>query len=250
MEVGYRAGSLEPTWRPSAATRARAQVASRRLVDEFSAYLRSFASTGDRFAGPDLHFHLQAIRRRRSMSAASACLDERFLEYVYATLACWGMHRMGETATKLVGFDQFTESVASLKHQISDLDDLAITELADDDSQEVMEAVGAILDALEVGRAVAKLVANSKVLHHLLPDLVPPIDRRYTLAFFGINELIPSSKQPSAIFRVVYPEFMTVARSLGADLLKRVDAGLQTWHSSPTKVLDNAIMGAALSSRR
>ena len=32
--------------------------------------------------------------------------------------------------------------------------------------------------------AAAQIVANSKALHHLLPALVPPIDREYTFRFF------------------------------------------------------------------
>ncbi|MGA8923203.1 MAG: hypothetical protein WB682_08655 [Candidatus Dormiibacterota bacterium] len=31
----------------------------------------------------------------------------------------------------------------------------------------------------------ATIVVNSKAFHHLFPDLIPPIDRQYTIRFFG-----------------------------------------------------------------
>lgn len=40
-------------------------------------------------------------------------------------------------------------------------------------------------------------MAGSKTLHHLLPDLVPPIDREYTRPFFGLhNPEFGNSRQP------------------------------------------------------
>jgi len=37
--------------------------------------------------------------------------DERFIEYIYATLASWGMHRMGPGSSKMEDYDKFKFSV-------------------------------------------------------------------------------------------------------------------------------------------
>ena len=35
------------------------------------------------------------------------------------------------------------------------------------------------------------MVAETKALHHLLPHLIPPVDRTYTVRFFHENTLMP-----------------------------------------------------------
>jgi hypothetical protein len=42
------------------------------------------------------------------------------LEYIYATLASWGMHRMGRGGSKMQSFDTFCQSIEPLKGRISD----------------------------------------------------------------------------------------------------------------------------------
>ena len=61
---------------------------------------------------------------------------------------------------------------------------LQIDQLDSDKVREVAEAAWAIMASLRVGIGPTLLVANSKALHHLLPGLIPPIDRNYTLRFF------------------------------------------------------------------
>jgi hypothetical protein len=51
----------------------------------------------DTFRGPSLYFHHRALQTRNSEDFLA------HLEYVYATLASWGMHRMGRGGSKMVG---------------------------------------------------------------------------------------------------------------------------------------------------
>lgn len=64
------------------------------------------------FGGPSLHFHRRALETRK----ASASIEH--LEYIYATLASWGMHRMGSGGSKMGAFQQFSASVERLKDKI------------------------------------------------------------------------------------------------------------------------------------
>ncbi len=82
-----------------------------------------------------------------------------------------------------------------------------------------------------------KLVSGSKALHHVLPNLVFPIDREYTQTFFGWHNPEFQNK-PKDCFILI---FVTLA-----DLATRVHPKQfigDRWMSSPTKILDNAIVG-------
>ncbi len=83
--------------------RMRADLARRRveaLVAGFAGYVSRFEASNT-FTGPSVYFRERAIERRRSHDSVDALLaDERFLEYVYAVLPAWGMHRMGPSARR------------------------------------------------------------------------------------------------------------------------------------------------------
>src|SRR5438445_11215162 len=66
------------------------------------------------FRGPSLYFHHRALQTRQSPDALT------HLEYVYATLASWGMHRMGKGGSKMQRFDIFRQSVEHLKDKVAE----------------------------------------------------------------------------------------------------------------------------------
>ncbi len=83
----------------------------------------------------------------------------------------------------------------------------------------------------------AKIVAGTKTLHHLLPDLVVPMDRAWTGAFFAWSQAAPQYQQHQAFVRA-FKAFVHVAREVDPALY--VGDG---WKTSRTKVLDNAVIG-------
>jgi len=82
----------------------------------------------------------------------------------------------------------------------------------------------------------APLVAGSKALHHLFPDLVVPIDRAYTRRFFGWWANQFQNKQEE-FFASAFGQFASIARAVNPQSY----VGTR-WRSSRTKVLDNAIV--------
>ena len=87
----YSAGEFRPPARMRRRDRARTDVEA--LVSDFDDWVRRFEASGA-FSGPSVYFHEQAIARRRlHTTAASLLADQQFLEYVYAVLPSWGMHR-------------------------------------------------------------------------------------------------------------------------------------------------------------
>lgn len=91
------------------------------------------------------------------------------------------------------------------------------------------------------------LVGNSKVMAHALPNLIPPIDREYTLKFlFGTNSITNGLDKEwdklSAILRgFFYPlvgssEFQSRAGQWSREPKFE-------WDTSPLKIADNVLIG-------
>jgi hypothetical protein len=86
-------------------------------------------------------------------------------------------------------------------------------------------------------RGIYKVVSGAKMLHHLLPELVFPIDREYTQTFFGWSN--PEfQNHPEQCFKFVFHRIAEVAQAVRpASYVKKA------WNSSRSKVLDNALVG-------
>jgi hypothetical protein len=97
-----------------------------------------------------------------------------------------------------------------------------------------------LIEGVDLVENEAKLVALTKTLHHLLPDLVVPIDRRYTGAFFGWSPARMQHGQRD-LFRSAFRTFNDIARAV--DLPSRSGSA---WRSAPSKLIDNAIIAYCL----
>jgi hypothetical protein len=105
---------------------------------------------------------------------------------------------------------------------------------------DVAEHLWLIVDSLGVVMNKAKLVAGTKTLHHLLPDLMPPMDRAWTGTFFQFH--LPEWQDAAGqrrIFGIAYSQFATVSRQVGP---RHYVTGAG-WRTSRTKILDNALIG-------
>lgn len=112
------------------AERARSRVDD--LIAGFSSYVSVFEAS-EAFPGPSLYFHERAIDRRRVHDdAVSLFADEQFLEYVYAMLPAWGMHRMGKQAAKVGPFDAMVGSLRACCADIERLVTAVIVEQHDE----------------------------------------------------------------------------------------------------------------------
>lgn len=60
------------------------------------------------FHGPSLFFHHRALQMPHPPGTL------KHLEYVYAALASWGMHRMGRGGSTMQNFDTFRRSIECL----------------------------------------------------------------------------------------------------------------------------------------
>jgi hypothetical protein len=169
-------------------------------------------------------------------SVQTAIADEELLELIYAMLTSWGMHRLGPSGAKLFDFESFCRGIRQQSALLEELDSLVITDLEGVDA--IADKIWRIVSSARLSASRTQIVAGSKALHHLLPDLVPPIDRTYTIRFFHEKTLMPRGDEDA--FREVYPALVEIA--------SRADDHLKVNNRSPmntsrTKIIDNAIIG-------
>lgn len=223
------------------------RIAARRplldlLISDFGRFVDTFEANRQ-FSGPSVYFHVKTLMVLQSHQCAVDTLaDESFFDYLYATLASWGLHRMGPGKTKLCDITKLRSSFLQQRPRIEQLQSLRIEDLGDDDVDEVAAFIWDIIRELRVGVGETLLVANSKALHHLLPQLVPPIDRNYTLMFFVGRPYVYRGRDGD-YFRALFPLFREIAARCRADIESRIQTPWEGMNTSVTKVIDNAVLG-------
>jgi hypothetical protein len=209
------------------------------LTSTFAECVAAFEAS-QAFPGPSLYFHLRAIERRREHLTVSSLLEDNlFLEYVYAVLPAWGMHRMGSQAAKVGDFAQITTALRETAPTLQRLWPLRITTLTGQAAHDAATLAWDVIAHVKVSTSRTQIVAGSKFLHHVLPDLVPPIDRQYTFTFFIGQKMVRSDR---AAFLDWFPRLAdigTYCREPIQDVIAR--GGFMA--TGEAKVIDNAIMG-------
>lgn len=162
----------------------------------------------------------------------AAIESDEFIELLYATLTAWGMHRMGVGNAKLVEFDEFTDGLHRRKEAIAALDGQSLPQLSRGDLKATTSQVWNIVEGLKLSVANVRIVANSKALHHLLPELIPPIDRTYAYSFFYDRVML--SIPDDEAFSEMFMRFHVIATQASEAISKLIGSG---WNTSATKVV-------------
>ena len=196
-----------------------------------------------------MYFHHACLRE-----ANAAFLSERHIELLYATLTAWGMHKMGPAGAKLTEWKRFSDSIQRSGSLLKDLRRYRMLKLSLDDYSEVVEAqVRPAYYALDLTESNATVVVNAKALHHLVPDLIPPIDRQYTIRFFTKSPdhwldskgkwrmiTLPAALDAQfGVFLTTCVDFKRLADGVDPALF---DRQRREHEVSPPKALDNAIV--------
>jgi hypothetical protein len=220
----------------------------RLLTESKEAFMRfvDFFNENENFTGPSTYFHRKVINLIRASDLIRLLEDEHFIEYVYATLSSWGMHRMGTGGSKMRDFRDFMDSIASSRRLFLELEKSKLNTLVDEDRKRVFDLLSNLFTNLKVMESESNLVGNSKVIHHLLPDLVPPIDRQYTLRFFYGNltsKYTPvfDKEEETDIFIEIMDYYHIICKKL--KLTNNDYDKTKPMNTSIPKVIDNAIIG-------
>lgn len=241
-------------FRASTLVRMDQQVA--KLIAGFVHFVEVF-DTKRRFGGPSIYFHDRTLERLRSFGSPSkALLDDGFIESLYAVLTAWGMHRMGSRGARMEEFRVFKESLRAQLPRISELEQhlnrigsdqhIELPQVPKIDLPVLTQELWSIISGLKLGKSdETKIVLGSKAVHHLFPEILPPIDRRYTLQFFLDTEVFAPKREQGA-FGEIFPRFHEIAldrASIIATLMNEGSPADRYMRTSSTKMIDNAIVG-------
>lgn len=210
------------------------------------------------FSFRQYYLHKKVIEKIRQGEHRNLFSDDHFLEGVHRTVSEW----VGERGKgKLVDFATFRDRIKALTGELQKISDLRLHELDGEKWEQIKSDIEKLFKNvwdLELREgAESQIITVSKTLHHLLPDLIPPIDRKYTFKFFGLYYIskyqIPLSITSNKIskykrdketeqFTKVLAAFHDIARQreLTEKDLKR------EWDTSIPKLIDNAIVGHIL----
>ncbi len=149
---------------------------------------------------------------------------------------------MGSNGARMCDFSTFTNSIVSQIDNIRRLETKELHEVTLAEIPALSQDLWSIISAFNIGVGETKIVIGSKTLHHILPDLVPPIDRRYTMTFFFQHTTFNQGDQ--AAFAQMFPRFHRIAVSRASDIARL--RGVGSMSTSATKIIDNAIVGWVL----
>lgn len=204
------------------------------LVEKFPSWLSYFESHVPFRRFGQLEYHREAIERRFELGSASgAVTDERFQRALYRTLQAWGI---GSRGSRLKPFEEFSAILSRQQQAVIRFENLVLDDPLLDVSA-TTDALWALMSELPIVENAAILVPVTKALHHVLPDLIVPMDREYTQMFFGWQNPQFQYGQRDC-FSEAFRTFANVARAVEPSQF--VNRG---WNSSRTKVIDNALIG-------
>ena len=106
----------------------------------------------------------------------------------------------------------------------------------------ITDTLWRVIQTLSITRGKARIVSGTKTIHHLIPDLIPPMDVRYTGRFFGKHREIAQVARQRSVFRLIFRAFIDLAKciSTNSEFMAYVGTG---FHTSLPKAMDNAIIG-------
>jgi len=201
------------------------------LIEDFDRYVAEYDAHPPFQRRGQYELHRATIDRRRTHpNVLSAIADDELVSLLHETLQRWGI---GNRASRLVPLQEFTAAVRGHAEKLAVLDHLSLETLGAD-TAEVGEQVWRCIEEIPIVKNIARVVPGTKSLHHLLPDLVAPMDRAWTGGFFLWG---PSDPQNRRSFLSAWRDLACVAAACRPSRL--VGPG---WRTSSTKVLDNAVV--------
>jgi len=221
-------------------TREKVSKCEEELVSNFACYLDYFDDHPP-FKIYQRELHRETIRLRMLADVRRAIRSDEFIKSLHDTLRAWRVNRGAELLSQEEISNRLRDP--AIESKLARLEVFFIDD-PDLNGQEIAESLWELIsdERFRIKSAANKIESSSKALHHLLPDLVPPIDREYTRVFFHWHG--PQFQyNPKEVFLDIFEGLLRIAKNVG-DLGRYVTK--QGWRTSRTKIIDNAIIGFCL----
>ena len=145
-----------------------------------------------------------------------------------------------QRGAKLTTVEKFKQSILqnNLKENLIELSKYKLSSTSRRQIEtEIVELLENVFLNLKVMETKRRLVGVSKALHFLLPNLVMPIDTKYTMNFFSISTAVDRELNT---FKIIFIESYNIAMGL---CLTQNEVDGKRWNTSVPKLIDNAIIG-------
>jgi hypothetical protein len=187
----------------------------------------------------DLKFYRDIIKMHRDTESLEELLSrDDFYKKILATLKEWNMN---QRAAKLTDFDSFKYTTLNKKDTLLKLYNYKLENLEESDIREVLTLLKEVFGDIKVMESKRRIVGVSKALHFILPDLVMPIDTKYTMeAFYGGNRYDQDLDKEFKTFTDIFKKTYNIVNDLQ---LSDKDVSGEGWSTSVPKLIDNAIIG-------
>jgi hypothetical protein len=188
----------------------------------------------------DLILYREIIDRHRADNSLDLLLDdENFYFLIMSTLKKWNMDQRG---AKLAAIDDLKESILIHRVDLIKLYRYKLHLITEDEvDHKLIGLLQKIFSNLKIMESKRRIVGVSKALHFLLPDLVMPMDGKYTLMyFFNHNKYRNTIQGEFNIFEDIFAETYRIAKKLN---LNQSDVDGKSWNTSIPKLIDNSIIG-------
>lgn len=213
------------------------------LTKDKNLFLKYAEKIKNKFDGPSAYFYLKTMNELRKKNYSSLFDDEKFIEYLYATLCSWGMHRM-DSNTRMKNFNDFKDNITENKERFIEL---SSENIMGSDLEKIKDKIVFLFKSINIMKRenAPIFVSNSKIMHFLLPDLIPPMDKGQIIYFFfgrkreNGKKYIPLIKDEEKCFWETLCKFKEIALKLE---LNKKDLK-NDWDTSIPKLIDNAIIG-------
>jgi hypothetical protein len=183
-------------------------------------------------SGHDLEYYRKIIEMHRKRNDLNFLLDNnQFYLLLYKTLEKWNMN---QREAELASIDTIKNSILSQRQYLIELYKYQLHSLNKQLFSKILPILSNLFHNLNIMKSQRRLVGVSKALHFLLPDLVMPIDNKYTLTFFK------KSFKEFNTFENIFIKTYRISKGL---LLKEYDFNGKRWNTSIPKLIDNAIIG-------
>jgi len=201
------------------------------LIDDFPPCLEYFVANNlhSRFEQ-----YLETMRLRKEFDSVSKAISsDEFLVRMRDTLS--GFFRLARAV--LLPSPAFEKQIREHRSEITALEKLS---LSSSEGAATRPRLWDLMQGLKLTEGQARLVSGSKALHLLLPELMLPVDRAYTGAFLlRFSGEFDNRKEEEEIFRVAFQCFRRITEKTNPAQY----VNTHEFHTSPTKVIDNAITG-------